>query len=135
MKKLSLLILITCLFVAVNAQYTIPADSINGAETVYFKTFKLTKGNIVALQALCTNTGGTTDGTIVVQGSVDGVSFGTLASTAGLFYGYPNDTLTMTDGAVGLWVIENNPFLYIRYKVAGTSGDSTIVAPVLITKN
>jgi hypothetical protein len=136
MKNLILIAIGLIMCFAANAQYTqtITPDSVNGAETVYFKTVELNKGGSVALQTLATETGGTTDGTIVIQGSTNGVNFATLSDETGLFKGFPNDSITMTDSTIGLWVIQNNPFLFIRFKVAGTSGDSSIVAQVIYQK-
>lgn len=137
----NIILLIGFLFCAtiINAQrgylQTIAQDTVNGNETIYFYTTELIKGGTVSLQALCTQVGGTSDGTIVIEASEDRISWETLTTTAGLFHGFPNDTLTIVNGAVGLWVVENNPFGYLRYKVAGTASDSTLITPKYRPKN
>lgn len=133
MKKLILIIAVLFAVFTVNAQrsytYEITPAAVNGAVTVTFETVELQKGGTVSLQALCTNTGGTSDGTIWIEASVDGKSWETLTTTAGLFYGFPNDTLTILDAAVGMWVIEDNPFPYVRFVATGTASDSTLITP------
>jgi hypothetical protein len=105
---------------------SIAIDTVQGAETIYFVTEKLQAvGGTVTLQALCTQTGGTSDGSITLQGSLDGVSYVALTDLAGFIKGYPNDTLTITNGAVASWMVKDCPYNYLRLKVVGTSGDST----------
>jgi hypothetical protein len=137
MKKLILLIsIVLAVTVTVNAQrvYTLDVDTLQGAETVNFEAISSSLAGTIAIQALCTETGGTSDGTLVLQGSVDGTSYVTLTETSGLFTFYPNDTLTITDGAVLQVVVQDSPFAYYRVQGAGTASDSTQVAIKYIPK-
>lgn len=108
---------------------TIAADTVNGNETIYLVTGELNKGYDVTIQALCTNVGGTSDGSIVIEGSLDGTSYKILNDWGDLIKGYGNDTLTIVNAAVGMWTVKQNPFYKIRLKVAGTASDSTLISP------
>lgn len=108
--------------------YSVAVDSLNGAETVNFTLSKITGSySSVSIQALCTELGGTSDGTLILQGSVDGISYITMTDATGVLQSYPNDTLTITDGAVVQWVVKDNPFNYYRAQGGGTASDSTLV--------
>lgn len=138
MKKLLIVLFLSVAFLGVKAQklVTIDADSINGAETVYFTTDEITDGwQTCTIQALCTEVAGTTDGTMTLEGSVDGTSFVPLTDQSGLVKGYPKDSLTMTDAAVQVWIIEKTPFAYFRIKVAGTESDTTLITPYYLLKD
>lgn len=134
MKNLIVLFVLALLsFGTVEAQrgtvYTLAVDTLQGAETVNFEAIKITGDyNSIVIQALCTQTGGTSDGSLILKGSVDGVTYTTLVTTDNFLYAYPNDTLTITNGASVQWVLDATPFLYYRVTGAGTSGDSTKVA-------
>lgn len=138
MKRIVLIIAMTfAVLGAANAQKVIAGtpDTLQGAETVTFSNITSTssKGTL-AIQALCTQLGGTSDGTLVLQGSVDGLSFTTLTETTGKFNFYPSDTLTITDGAVMEAVITNSPFKYYRWKGTGTASDTTLITPKHVGK-
>lgn len=139
MKKIFiLLVLVLSVFVA-NAQtgrtYSIAVDTIKGAETVNFDLNQITGSyNYLSIQALCTNIGGTSDGTLVLDVSVDGTSYETITTTSGVMNGYPNDTLTILDAAVANWLVEGVPFKYYRIKGAGTSGDTTAITVKYVYK-
>ena len=114
---------------------TIPTDSVNGIETVYFNTVELVKGGSLTMQLLCTNTGGTSDGTAVLQASEDRVTWRTLNETTDFLIVFPNDTMTLAADTVGLWILPYNPFGFLRFAVTGTSGDSSIMTPIYRPKN
>ena len=132
MKKLLIMLVFAVVAMAASAQRgsvkSLPAVSIEGAETVDLGTIVAT-GNYRAIdiQAVCTETGGTADGTIILKGSVDGLSYITIQDAAGLLKAYPNDTLTITDGAVWNVVIQDVPFKYIKATGTGDTGDTTSV--------
>ena len=106
----------------VNAQSVI-TDTLQGNETVNFEGMR----GASQFQALCTQLGGTSDGTLLLQGSVNGSNYVTISTTSGLLTFFPNDTLTITDGAVWLIDIKDNPFRYYRVVGAGTSSDTTLI--------
>ena len=103
-------------------------DTLNGADTIYIRTPNI-KWNVsyIGLQATCRELGGTSDGSIYPQASIDDTSYVNLVSTDYLVYSFPNDTLTITDGAVGLWNILALPNNYAGIMAVGTAGDTTEV--------
>lgn len=121
MKYLAILLLVFVAFTS-NAQRTI-SDDLEGAETVVFSEML----GATQIQALCTNVGGTSDGTLILKGSVDGVTYITVSEKAGEFSFYPNDTLTITDAAGWLVNVVNEPFLYYKVVGGGTSSDTTTI--------
>ena len=134
MKKILLFLAIFALTVGAFAQNkgtvtTLTVDTIPSATAVNFPLGTDFTGNdmIIVIQAVCANLSGTSEGNLYLQGSLDGTSYQTLTSTAGFVYGFTNDTLTIADGAVGMWYIENTPFNYFRLQGTGGAGDSTEV--------
>lgn len=109
-------------------------DTVQGNETIYITTGKVS-GTYAsfAIQALCTQTGGTSDGSIVLQGSVDGTSYQTLKEATDYLY-CANDTFTIVNAGVAMFVVHNPAHLYYRLKIAGTSGDSTKVTAKYMLK-
>ena len=99
------------------------SDTLQGNETVVFDVMQDAK----QIQALCTELGGTSDGTLILKGSVDGTTYVTLSETAGLINFYPNDTLTITDGAAWLVTIQSKLFNYYKVVGAGTASDTTLI--------
>ena len=117
-----------------NVVNSVAVDTVKGAETIYLTvTPNFSSTNLLTVQAVCTQVGGTTDGTIVPQWSLDGVSFDNMDYIA-QGYLYPTDTVTMTNGAVFLWTIKDTPAVKYRLKINGTSGDTTKVAVKYIYK-
>lgn len=84
--------------------------------------------NAITFQAKCTQLGGTSDGTLVLYGSVDGISYLPVIIDNVFVKAYPNDTLTITSGAI--WQVTVKDAIYKYYKVigTGTSGDTTLVS-------
>ena len=90
--------------------------------------------NSLAITALCTQLGGTSDGSLTLQGSVDGTSYVALTDYEGFSKGYANDTLTMTNGAIGQWAILKTPFIYYKIKYAPSGSHTTRVTAKYIYK-
>jgi len=142
MKKIVLFLAIIALGVISYGQkaktHTLTVDTIKGAETVNFDLGQVTGGyETFTVQALCTQTGGTSDGTLTLYGSVDGTSWVFInavgaetltASPKASITGADLNQLTITDAMVGSWVVKDTPYLYWRVAGVGTSGDSTSVA-------
>ena len=122
MKKFLFILAFVALGVTANAQRVV-IDTIKGAETVNFATMQ----NAEEVQVLCTELGGTADGTIRLEGSVDAISWEALLETQDTYNFYPNDTFTVVDGAVMIINIKDDPFLYHRISGAGTTSDTTII--------
>lgn len=130
MKKFILSLIFVLSVIAINAQvgrtYSVTVDTVKSNETIYLATSTISGSyNTLTIQALCTQVGGTTDGTLTWMASVDGTSYTPLTDETGLVKGYPNDSLTMTNGAVTSIVVQNVPYKYYRAKVAGTASDTT----------
>lgn len=107
---------------------SVAVDTIKGAKTVNFVLSPSFQGkNLLTIQALCTQIGGVSDGSLILEGSIDGTSYETITATEGLLYAFPNDTLTITNGAVGTWVLRDSPWIKYRIQGGGTSGDTTKV--------
>ncbi|MEA2037420.1 MAG: hypothetical protein U9O94_07965 [Nanoarchaeota archaeon] len=121
---------------------TLAVDTLNGAETVNFAAVEVTRPFAsLTIQALCTQVGGTSDGKVTVQGSIDGTSYVTLAnlSNNGWVSMFAADSskvandgneFTITNGGVFTTVISPDngataPFLYFRLRGVGTTGDTT----------
>jgi len=138
MKKIVILLISMFVFVSfTNGQkvYQKESDTLKGAETVKFPSIQSSSSSgTLTLQATCTELGGTSDGTLILEGSVDGSSFNTITEKVGLFTFYPNDTLTITDGSVMQVVIVNSPFKFYRYSGTGTASDTTIVDTKFLPK-
>ena len=122
MKKLLFILAFVTLGVTANAQRSI-IDTLKGNETVSFAAMV----GADQIQVLCTELGGTADGTITMEGSVDGISWETLAETANAYNFYPNDTFTIVDAGVMIVNIKGDPFTYHRIKGVGTASDTTEV--------
>ena len=133
MKKLiaivffSLFALIT--FAQKGVVQSVTADTLTKVETEYFVCGPF--GNAwdnVTIQALHTQLGGTSDGSGVLQGSVDGVSYVTIQDESSFMKSYPNDSVTITNGAIYQWTIRKPAFNYYRYAATGTANDTTLVS-------
>lgn len=108
--------------------HSITADTLTAVETEYFAVGPLGYSwESVTIQALHTQLGGTSDGTGILQGSIDGVSYVTLQNETGYLLGLPNDSVTITNGAIYQWVIRKPAFNYYRYAATGTASDTTLV--------
>lgn len=124
MKKLVLIFAIVLVSLASMAQRTITA-TLDTIETVSFTAMQ----DVSAFSVICTQLGGTSDGSLVLQGSADGNNYTTVSETAGWLHFWPNDTLKITDAATWLVGIDKErcPFNYFRVQGKGTASDTTIV--------
>lgn len=139
MKRILFIIAIILFSFASQAQkgepVVITAANVEGNETVYFEVDAFTKNYTLVIQALCTEVAGTSDGTITLQSSTDGVSWSGVVDEVGKVKGYPSDSLTITDGAIGKWVLHETPDYKYRLKVEGTASDTTLISPCYIRKD
>jgi len=123
---------------------TVAADTINGAETVNFSIGTFTGSyESLAITALCTEIGGTSDGTLTLYGSIDGTSYvyingnGNVITTspaASIADSTTKNKLTITDALVASWVVEGTPYKYYRVAGVGTASDSTLISIKYIYK-
>ena len=141
MKKLILVLFVSLFAMASMAQRgslkTLAVDTLQGLETVNFETFNLNGSyNAVSVTALCTQLGGTSDGTLALYGSNDGTSWvfingvggGVItASPVASITGADLNQLTITNTLVANWVVKDTPYRRYRVTGAGTTGDTTQV--------
>jgi len=142
MKKIILFLAIFAFTVGVFAQNkgtvtSLTVDTIPSATAVNFPLETQFKNNdqIIVIQAVCAEISGTSEGNLYLEGSLDGISYETITSTAGFMYAFPNDTLTIADGAVGMWYLENTPFNYYRLQGTGGASDSTEITVKWVYKD
>lgn len=111
---------------------TLTAIDLNGAVTLSSDVMEGAR----VVQVLCTQTSGTSDGTIGLYGSLDGTNYqllnyvnGTLgvASPLASHSGTTLNLMTITAGLVATWTIENNPYPYVKLTAVGTTGDRTAI--------
>jgi len=133
MKKILLILALVAFSVTLFGQTrgtvtTLTVDTIPSATAVNFPLVTEFTGNhTIAIQAVCVELSGTSEGSLFLQGSLDGTSYQTINTTSGFLVGLTNDTLTIASGAVGLWFLESSPFIYYRLRGTGGAGDSTEV--------
>lgn len=127
MKKLVFLLAIVLVVSTSFAQRTI-TDTLQGNETVNFTTMQ----DPIEIQVLATQLGGTSDGSILLQGSVDGTTFQNIQPTADSYLYFPDDTAdltgytwTITNAGSILYGIQKRQFTYYRIRGAGTASDTT----------
>jgi hypothetical protein len=132
MKRLISILIIIFIAVFSYGQKLIPdsqlagVDTLKGADTVYINTPML-KWNLeyIGLQVLCEELGGTSDGTIYPRTSIDDTSYANVTTVDYVVNSFPNDTLTISDGAVGLWNMTGLSNNYYGIMAIGTVGDTT----------
>jgi len=148
MKKLLFLLAFVVVAIAANAQrgrvITFDVDTLQGAETVSFETFKTTGTyNNISVQGVCTELGGTSDGTLSLYGSNDGTNWtlingvGAGVLTASPLASLADTTLnviTITDALVPAWTVNGSPFREWKVVGVGTSGDTTLVNLTVVLK-
>lgn len=76
------------------------------------------------IQILCTQHGGTSDGKVTIQRSLDNTSWKEMLTTVDTDLITSNDTLTITNGAVLTFRLKTY-WPYYRLKIVGTSSDTT----------
>jgi len=141
MKKLAFIFALVFSVFIVNAQRgtlnTVTVDTLQGSETVNFTAFQLNGSyNAVSVSALCTQLGGTSDGTLAMYGSNDGTNYTLIdGANPGVLVASPyasiadttENVITITNGLVANWVVINTPYRYYRVTGVGTASDTTKV--------
>ncbi len=103
------------------------ADTSKGAETDYIVIPNVGHFEGVAdldIQILCTQLGGTSDGTITIERSLDGTSYSQVLTTIDTDLIAANDSFTITNAAVCQFRLKTY-WPYYRVKIVGTSADTT----------
>ena len=138
MKKLVFLLALAVVAIAANAQKgryigitPSEADTNKNGETdyLYFPNVGGFESQTdLMLQILCTDAyGGVSDGTVTIEGSLDGTSY--VALTDEMYTDMNNDTATIAPAAVLQFHIPRTHHYKYRAKVVGTSGDTTLLKP------
>lgn len=104
------------------------ADTNKNAETDYIVIpHAFTNVNDLMIQLLCTDAyGGTSDGTITLEKSIDGVSYTPVTTSPDADLICVNDTFTIVPNGVAHFRLKTY-FNKYRIKVVGTSGDTTLI--------
>ena len=106
--------------------------ALDGAVTIASDIMKEAK----AIEVLCTNVSGTSDGTMAVYGSIDGTNYQLLnfvgqalgtASPVASLTGADLNQITITDTLVASWVIDTDVYKYTKLVCVGTTGDNTTI--------
>jgi len=142
MKKIAFIFALIFVVFAASAQKgtlnTVTVDTLQGSETVNFAigTTILGSYNTLSVTALCTQLGGTSDGTLTLYGSNDGTNYVFIngaadshiltASPKASLTGTDMNQITITNGLVANWVVDP-AYRYYRVAGVGTSGDTTKV--------
>lgn len=139
MKNIIFLLVFVIAAMAASAQTgkvkTITTDTVKGAETIYFDPIVVSGSyQSLSIQFLCTQLGGTTDGTIYVLASNDGTNYTLLNNVdEKLIFASPyarmNDSITaklnLYNAATLNFVIKEPPHRYYKVGVTGTASDTT----------
>lgn len=124
--------------IAVSAQkgrvITLDVDTITDAGTTSVVLPQFTGDDMVTIQSVYTELTGTAAGTATLEGSVNGTDYVPITDFVGILKGYPNDSLTITDGSTTSWVVQGNAFYKYRVKNVGTGTQSTEVDVSFIRK-
>lgn len=133
MKKIILILGILAISFTGFAQRTLAVDTLQGAETVSFEVVQGAK----LLTAVCTQLGGTSDGTLTLYGSIDNTNWTFLnfvgadlgvSSPKASITGTDLNQITITSGLVASWKLSADDYIYHKLVGVGTSGDTTKVA-------
>jgi hypothetical protein len=103
-------------------------DTVQGNETIYITVVEdMATDASFSISVLCEQLGGVTDGTITLEGNA-GAGWEPLTDITDVVKGVGNDSLTMADNAVHVWLVQKNYFSDYRLKVAGTASDTTLIS-------
>jgi len=133
MKKNTFLLLGFLIAFACFGQVRQLADvQVNEVETLFSDVITISRGAAtLSIDMLCTEDGGTTDGSIFLQvRNGSGGNWQTVGSTehSNLWSGNADSLFTMTDGAIFHVLLAPAPFLNYRLGVTGTASDTTTVS-------
>lgn len=139
MRKVLMLLLFSLLIVTgISAQkgtvYTIPVDTLQGSETVTLTPFNINGTySSLSISVLCTELGGTSDGTATLMVSNDGTNYTVLNGTNGSLWVAPqnlvNDstqnTMTVFAAATLNWTLPDPAWRWYKVVTTGTASDTT----------
>ena len=106
--------------------YNLADVTLTDATTVYSGLIESTSAlGTLTLQASFANVSGTSNGTVTLEGSIDGTNFKTISTVAGKFDFYASDSETIADALVMQAAITASPFVFYRFKMVGVGTQST----------
>jgi len=101
-------------------------DTLTNTETDYLTVPPVTRTlSSISGIVLAENITGTSAGTIILQGSLDGTTYQTLTAETGLITFMVNDTTTIVDNAVYSWTVYNPSLIYYRMGLVQTGTSTT----------
>jgi len=101
-------------------------DTLTNTETAYLTLPKVTRSvESMSGLVLAENITGTSAGTILLQGSLDGTTYVTLTDVTGHVSIAVNDTTTIADNATFGWNVWQPAFLYYRMALVQTGTSTT----------
>jgi len=127
----------TMTFAQKGTAINLAVDTLQGDETVNFEVMEFRAPHtVLTITGLCTQLGGTSDGTLALYGSIDGTNYVLINGVgAGVITASPQDSITgadlnqitIADALVVSWVIKDLPYKYYRPTGVGTLADTTKV--------
>ena len=131
MKKFIILLAVLVVGMAASAQTFNKAtvwtvDTLTNTETAYL-TLPIVTRSVESMSGLvlAENITGTSAGTILLQGSLDGTTYVTLTDVTGYVSIAVNDTTTIVDNATFGWNVWKPAFLYYRMALVQTGTSTT----------
>ncbi len=131
MKKFIILLAVLVVGMAASAQTFNKAtvwtvDTLTNTETAYL-TLPIVTRSVESMSGLvlAENITGTSAGTILLQGSLDGTTYVTLTDVTGYVSIAVNDTTTIADNATFGWNVWKPAFLYYRMALVQTGTSTT----------
>lgn len=138
MKKIIFsLIFVLAAIVGYGQQVSTITDQIEGVTVLNVPISNSGSYQSLSIDLVCTQIGGTSEGTIVLQGGNTTSTYSTLSSTDfsnNVSY-LTNDTLTVADAAVWKIIIDKPAFRYYNLRAVGGVGDTTQVVIKYTFKN
>jgi len=148
MKKLLFILAFAVVAIAANAQtgrvITLDPLVLNGAGTVDSDVISATGSyNSISFQAVATQTGGTTEGTLALYSSNDGTSYTLIngvgagvvtSSPVASHTGADLNQMTLVSGLIMTWDVNGSPNRYYKLTGVGAASDSTSIAIKVILK-
>ncbi len=136
MKNIFILLFVFSVFFCQGQRVRTLTDvQVNEVETLYSQTIAISGGSAdLSIDMLCTQDGGTTDGTIALQGkngsggnwqTIDEDSYSNIYNSS---EGAVDGVFTMTSGAIFHIALTPAPHYNYRVAVTGTANDTTTVS-------
>lgn len=111
---------------------TLTSIDLDGAVTIDSDIMKGAR----KVQVLCTEVAGTSDGTMALHGSIDGVNYELLnfvggvlgvASPKSALTGADLNQVTIIDGLVASWTVDSSKYHFTKIVCVGTTSDQTTI--------